>query len=138
MSIANKKSIARMRECLQYARTFEAESDAPLSQDMGRAGKVTHFFALACMLSIDIARGIIKDNGFRPPKTYADSFAVLEEEKILSAQAAASMKKAAAFRNEAAHQTMAIDYDIIQNAVLHNAKDVEAFADEVEKYLEGL
>ena len=48
----------------------------------------------------DIAGHIIADKGFRIPKSYADTFKVLLEEKILDRKLYAVMEKIAKFSND--------------------------------------
>ena len=67
----------------------------------------------------DIAGHIIADKGFRIPKSYADTFKVLLEEKILDKKLYAVMEKIAKFRNIVVHHYDKVDAEIV-TAILKN------------------
>jgi uncharacterized protein YutE (UPF0331/DUF86 family) len=68
---------------------------------------------------VDIAGHIIADKGFRIPKSYADTFKVLLEEKILDKKLSAIMEKIAKFRNIVVHHYDKVDAEIVA-AILKN------------------
>jgi len=68
---------------------------------------------------VDIAGHIIADKGFRIPKSYADTFKVLLEEKILDRKLSAVMEKIAKFRNIVVHHYDKVDAEIV-TAILKN------------------
>ena len=67
----------------------------------------------------DIAGHIIADKGFRIPKSYADTFKVMLEEKILDKKLSAIMEKIAKFRNIVVHHYDKVDAEIVA-AILKN------------------
>jgi len=67
----------------------------------------------------DIAGHIIADKGFRIPKSYADTFKVLLEEKILDRKLYTVMEKIAKFRNIVVHHYDKVDAEIV-TAILKN------------------
>jgi uncharacterized protein YutE (UPF0331/DUF86 family) len=67
----------------------------------------------------DIAGHIIADKGFRIPKSYADTFKVLLEEKILDRKLYTIMEKIAKFRNIVVHHYDKVDAEIV-TAILKN------------------
>ena len=67
----------------------------------------------------DIAGHIIADKGFRIPKSYADTFKVLLEEKILDRKLYAIMEKIAKFRNIVVHHYDKVNAEIV-TAILKN------------------
>ena len=68
---------------------------------------------------VDIAGHIIADKGFRIPKSYADTFKVLLEEKILGSKLSAVMEKMAKFRNIVVRHYDKVDAEIV-TAILKN------------------
>ena len=62
---------------------------------------------------VDIAGHIIADKGFRIPKSYADTFKVLLEERILDRKLSAVMEKMAKFRNIVVHHYDKVDVEIV-------------------------
>lgn len=61
----------------------------------------------------DIANHIISDNELRTPHTYADTFKVLFENKIISEELFDIMNKMSKFRNIIVHQYETIDSAIV-------------------------
>ena len=68
---------------------------------------------------VDIAGHIIADKGFRIPKSYADTFKVLHDEKIIGSKLSAVMEKMAKFRNIVVHHFDKVDAEIV-TAILKN------------------
>ena len=68
---------------------------------------------------VDIAGHLIADKRFRIPKSYADTFKVLLEEKILDSKLSAVMEKIAKFRNIVVHHYDKVDAEIV-TAILKN------------------
>ena len=62
---------------------------------------------------VDIAGHIIADKGFRIPKSYADTFKVLLEERIIDSKLSAVMEKMAKFRNIVVHHYDKVDVEIV-------------------------
>ena len=68
---------------------------------------------------VDIAGHIIADKEFRIPKSYADTFKVFREEKILDNKLSAALRKMAKFRNIVVHHYDKVDAEIV-TAILKN------------------
>ena len=66
-------------------------------------------------ICVDIASHIVSDEGFRVPKSYADTFKVLYENKIIKKDLFDRMERMAKFRNILVHQYDRIDAGIVVN-----------------------
>jgi len=73
---------------------------------------------------VDIASHIISDSGFRVPESYADTFKVLYENKIIEKRLFTRMEKMARFRNIIVHHYDKIDEEIIVGIL---RKDLDDF-----------
>ena len=62
---------------------------------------------------VDIAGHIISDKGYRVPKTYADTFRVLQEEELLDKGLLKTMEKMAKFTNIIVHNYDKVDVGIV-------------------------
>ena len=80
---------------------------------------------------VDIAGHIISDQGFRIPKSYADTFAVLHEKSILSDHLCRSLMKMAQFRNIVVHQYDQIDAGIVVGLLQRDLKDFVAYREAI-------
>ena len=80
---------------------------------------------------VDVAGHIVSDEGFRIPKSYADTFTVLHENGILDDRLYLSLKKMAQFRNIVVHQYDKIDSTIVVGILQKNIKDFAAYRDAI-------
>ena len=63
------------------------------------------------------------DRGYRIPKSYADTFKVLQEENILEKELFETMEKMAKFRNIVVHNYGNIDASIVVNILKRHLDD---------------
>ena len=79
----------------------------------------------------DIASHIISDSGYRVPKSYADTFKVLYENKIIEKGLFSKMEKMAKFRNIIVHHYDKIDEAIIVSILKNDLNDFGKYKDAV-------
>jgi len=79
----------------------------------------------------DIAGHMVSDRGMRPPTSYADTFKVLSENKIISADLSLIMEKMAKFRNVVVHQYERADAEIVVLILKKHLDDFDRFRDGV-------
>ncbi len=83
----------------------------------------------------DIADHIISDASMRSPTSYADTFRVLFENKVISKNQLSIMEKMAKFRNVVVHQYETVDAEIIIDILRKHLGDFEEFKNAVLEYL---
>ncbi len=86
---------------------------------------------------VDIAGHIIADKGFRIPKSYADTFKVLLEEKILSRKLSAVMEKMAKFRNIVVHHYDKVDAEIVASILKNDLADFVSYKEAIIELIEA-
>ena len=86
---------------------------------------------------VDIAGHIIADKGFRIPKSYADTFKVLLEEKILSRKLSAVMEKMAKFRNIVVHHYDKVDAEIVAAILKNDLADFVSYKEAIIELIEA-
>jgi len=86
---------------------------------------------------VDVAGHIISDQGFRIPKSYSDTFAVLHENNILDDWLCSSLKKMAQFRNVVVHQYDKIDSTIVVGILQNDLNNFVAFRDTIIRYIKS-
>ncbi|MBW2634367.1 MAG: DUF86 domain-containing protein [Deltaproteobacteria bacterium] len=79
----------------------------------------------------DIAGHIIADHKYRVPTGYADTFQVLEENKVLDKTLAESLSKMAKFRNVVVHDYDQVDGEIVIGILRKYLPDFSSFKDAV-------
>ena len=79
----------------------------------------------------DIASHIISDSGFRVPESYADTFKVLYENRVIEKRLFTRMEKMARFRNIIVHHYDKIDESIIVGILKKDLNDFIKYKDAV-------
>lgn len=86
---------------------------------------------------VDITNHIISDVGMRIPGTYADTFKVLHENKIIDQELFSVMEKMAKFRNIVVHQYEEVDSGIVILILKKHLSDFQQFRDAILSYLQN-
>ena len=88
-------------------------------------------------ICVDIASHIVSDAGFRVPKSYADTFKVLYENKIVKKELFDRMERMAKFRNILVHQYDRIDEGIVVNILNTHLEDFLHYKDAIISFLKA-
>jgi uncharacterized protein YutE (UPF0331/DUF86 family) len=83
----------------------------------------------------DIANHIVSDRGMRVPTGYADTFGVLKENEVITADLCGIMEKMAKFRNIVVHQYEAVDAEIVLATLKRHLNDFERYRETILAYL---
>ena len=127
--IENK--ISSTRKFLRLLDRYRGYSKAKLQEDVDLKGAVERYLYLAAQSAIDLAEALIAFKNLRKPATMAESFRILQEEGLLSAELAGKLAKMAGFRNVLAHAYEDIDGDIVYDVLQNRSKDLEEFLDRI-------
>jgi len=90
---------------------------------------------LAVQTYLDIASHIIADEGWPPASTLADAFLRLAEHRVIEAETADALGRAAAFRNVVAHGYGRVVVDLPYAAATDGRHDLEQFAGEIAAWI---
>ena len=77
----------------------------------------------------DVGSHIISDRGYRIPKTYADTFRVLYESKVIKKNLFERMERMAKFRNILVHHYDKVDAGIVVGILKSNLIDFLSYKD---------
>ncbi|MFN3739849.1 MAG: type VII toxin-antitoxin system HepT family RNase toxin [Thermodesulfovibrionales bacterium] len=78
-------------------------------------------------ICVDISNHIISNYGLRPPTSYADTFSVLLERKLINKSLSERLQRMAKFRNILVHQYEEVDPEIVISILRKDLKDVELY-----------
>jgi len=84
---------------------------------------------------VDIAGHIIADKGYRVARTYADTFRVLHEEKVIDRKLLNALEKMARFRNLLVHQYDNLDAQIVVGILKKDLEDFTGYRQAIIKFL---
>ncbi|MCK6462677.1 MAG: DUF86 domain-containing protein [Candidatus Pacebacteria bacterium] len=123
--IENK--ISTIKKYLKILDGYKKYSKEEIENDLNIKGAVERYLYLAAQATIDLAEAVIAYKKFRKPSTMAESFYILQEEGVISAELAAKMVGMTGFRNTIAHDYEKINYDLVYKIIQHDVKDIEEF-----------
>jgi len=129
------RKLADLEEYLEQLKEFQGVTlDAYLS-DWKTQRIVERTLQMMIETCADIAGHIISDKGFRIPKSYADTFRVLEDNKVIEPDLLQNMVKMSKFRNVIVHQYDNVDAEIITGILRNNIHDFVEFKDCIVTFL---
>lgn len=123
--IENK--ISAIRKYLKILERYKKYSQQEIERDLDIRGALERYLYLVVQAAIDLSEAIIAYKELRKPATMGESFAILQEEKILPAELADKLTRMVGFRNVVAHDYEKIDYRIVYDVLQNRLKDIEQF-----------
>lgn len=118
--------LRKLAELEEYSGQIEEYSDitaGEYSKDWKTPRIVERTLQMMIEICVDVASHIVSDKGFRVPKSYADTFKVLYENKIIKKDLFDRMERMAKFRNILVHQYDGIDAEIVVNILNTHLED---------------
>jgi len=103
------RKLAELEEYLWQIREYEGIKAKEYSRDWKTQRIVERTLQMMIETCVDVAGHIVSDEGYRVPKSYADTFRVLHEENILREELFEAMEKMAKFRNIVVHNYDKVD-----------------------------
>lgn len=129
------RKLAEMETYLSQIKGFSKVSVAEYKKNWKTQRIVERTLQIMIELCIDIANHLVSDKGMRLPDSYADTFKVLMEEKIIGKDLFKIMEKMAKFRNIIVHQYEKIDPAIVVSILHKNLDDFERYKKAIVKSL---
>jgi uncharacterized protein YutE (UPF0331/DUF86 family) len=117
------RKLAELEELLAQVKEYENVAVAEYETDWKIQRIIERTLQMMIETCADTAEHIISDKGYRVPTSYADTFAVLHENRILNSDLFAIMEKMARFRNIIVHRYDRVDAEIIVGIVRKNLND---------------
>jgi uncharacterized protein YutE (UPF0331/DUF86 family) len=131
------RKLSQLDTYLHQIKEFSGISVAAYKNDWKTQRVVERTLQMLIETCIDIANHIISDEGMRTPMSYADTFAVLMENKVIGNSLYKTMKNMTKFRNVVVHQYEKIDPTIVVSILNKNLNDFEKYKNAIVKYLAG-
>ena len=126
-----EQKIESLRRCVDRVRLKTPATAAILAGDPDAQDILTLNLTRAVQLCVDIGAHLIAVKDKPAPDTMGQTFDVLTDMGVLSAELAVRMKKAVGFRNIAVHNYEAIDWEIAHAIAVRHIDDFSAFASAV-------
>jgi uncharacterized protein YutE (UPF0331/DUF86 family) len=123
-----EQKIESLRRCVERVRQKTPATAAALASDPDAQDILTLNLTRAVQLCVDIGAHLISAQDKPSPDTMGQTFDLLGDMNVISAELAIRMKKAVGFRNIAVHNYEAIDWEITHAIASRHMSDFAAFA----------
>lgn len=118
---------SRLDEFLAILRGMQSTPLNTFLNDKILIGSAKYYLQVSIECCLDIANHIIATERFRAPKDYADSFKVLEENGIVTAEYGTRLRQMAKFRNRLVHLYGDIDDAYVYAFIGKDLLDIASF-----------
>jgi uncharacterized protein YutE (UPF0331/DUF86 family) len=125
------RKLADLQEYIEQIGEYSNIKVSEYSRDWKTQRIVERTLQMMIEICADIASHVISDSGLRVPETYADTFKVLYENKIIAKGLFTKLEKMAKFRNIIVHQYGKIDGEIIVGILRKDLSDFLKYKDAV-------
>jgi len=125
------RKMAELEEYLAQIKEFANLRIDQYSDDWKTQRIVERTLQMMTEICVDTASHIISDEGYRVPKSYADTFRVLYENEIIEKDLFERMEKMAKFRNIVVHHYDKVDEKIVVGILRKDLKDFMEYKDAV-------
>ncbi len=103
--------------------------------DFTKIESAKHLFQVSVECCLDVGNHIIASERFRSPKTYAETFEILAEQKIIADEFLPTARQMVQFRNRIVHLYWEVDAEVIYDILQKNLEDFATFTSQILKYL---
>jgi uncharacterized protein YutE (UPF0331/DUF86 family) len=90
-------------------------------------GSTRYYLQVAIECCLDVASHVISSERYRAPRDYADTFTILEEEKLIPPELGQRLRQMAKFRNRLVHLYGEIDDKAVYRIIGEDLNDIEMF-----------
>lgn len=123
--------IQSIQLCIQRARDeYEADPEH-FDTNFTRQDAAILNVIRACEQAIDLANHLIKSNKWGIPTSSAESFEILQKQKVLEPTLAGQLRKMVYFRNLVIHQYQRMDMEIVKQVIVSGLDDLLLFGESV-------
>ena len=126
--------LSNLRGFLTVLRNLAALPREALLANLDKVGNAKYHLVIAIECCIDIANHIIASENYRFPRDNADSFAVLVEQAVLSADSREPLRAMARFRNRLVHLYWDVDDEKVHEYLRDGLVDIERFGNAIARH----
>jgi uncharacterized protein YutE (UPF0331/DUF86 family) len=127
VAVNKKESIER---CIKQIHSYcQMPDTVPFEKNFLKQDAIAINIQRACEQAIDLANHTIRKYRLGMPKNSRDSFKILAEHQIISADIEKNLCNMIGFRNILVHQYQQLDLNIMTHIIKHNLNDLLLFSD---------
>ena len=117
----------QLDEYLGFLNKISRSSEQDFLKDKILIGGAKYYLQVSIECCLDVVNHIIASERFRPPKDYADSFSILEENGILESSLVINLRQMAKFRNRLVHLYGEIDDKFVFEFIQKDIENIRKF-----------
>ncbi len=125
------RKLAQLEEYVSQIEEYRSVTIEAYSSDWKRQRIIERTLQMMIETCVDVAGHIIADRKFRIPDSYADSFRVLSENKIIPDGLCKVMEQISKFRNVIVHNYDRVDAEIVVGILRNRIDDFDKFKNAV-------
>jgi len=130
-----QRRLDKLDEYGHILRELQAADRGQFVSDYRLYGLAERYLHLSIECLLDICNMLVSGLGLRKPERYQDAVDILAEAKVLSRALARRLVGVAGFRNILVHEYLDIDRSLVYQYLQEGLGDLEAFAQEVIRFL---
>jgi len=115
----------QLEEYLDLLKSISKNALDDFLKDKILLGSAKYYLQISIEVCLDVVNHIISSERYRPPKDYADSFKVIEEEGVITAELGIKLRQMAKFRNRLGHLYGDVDDSYVYQFIQQDIKDLE-------------
>ena len=129
------RKLAQLEEYISQIEEYRSLSVEQYKDDWKLQRIIERTLQMMIETCVDIAGHIISDSKYRIPDSYADSFRVLSENKIIAAELCKTMEQISKFRNVVVHHYDRVDAEIVVGILRNRINDFDSYKDAIINFL---
>ncbi|MFC2157868.1 DUF86 domain-containing protein [Acidobacteriota bacterium] len=119
--------IKKLQEYLEKLLELKNINKSEFGSDFRNSTSAKYLLQVSIECCLDVANHIIASEKYRSPDDYADSFRVLNEQKIVPDSLIDRLIEMAKFRNRIVHVYWEVDEDLIYDIIQNYLSDFELY-----------
>lgn len=128
--LLNKK-VSIERCVAQIRKYYRKDNGVPFEDDYLKQDAIAMNLQRACECVIDMTNHLIRRRKLGLPRDSRESFALIQQEGLISPERMKAMQAMIGFRNVLVHEYQRLDLGIMVHVIENRLDDLLAFADEV-------
>lgn len=129
------RKLSELEEYTSQIQGFQSISVEAYRKDWKSQRIIERTLQMMIETCVDIAGHVISDKKYRVPESYAESFRVLNENKIIDDELCQTMKQISKFRNVIVHHYDRVDAEIVIGILRKRIGDFRSYQNAIVDWL---
>jgi len=123
-----------IEKCIKHIRDVYVACNKDLENNIVEQDSIILNIQRACEATIDLATRIVRVKQLGNPQSSCETFTLLDENKIITAELSRKLQAMVGFRNIAVHDYTSLNLDIVHAVIENNLNDLSEFSKQMIKH----